>query len=101
MLIAIYNITLYFLTKIKGFLKVFSSASCHCLYIGGYFLSVVLDNEIQNYYDKTIIDDNDYMCQYINCGIVFCDVGSEESGSEGGTYNNKIGLCNHNFILGL
>ena len=70
------------------------------LYIGGYFLSVVLDNEIQNYYDKTIIDDNDYMCQYINCGIVFCDVGSEESGSEGGTYNNKIGLCNHNFILG-
>jgi len=70
------------------------------LYIGGYFLSVVLDNEIQNYYDKTIIDDNDYMCQYINCGIVFCDVGSEESGSGGGTYNNKIGLCNHNFILG-
>jgi len=70
------------------------------LYIGGYFLSVVLDNEIQNYYDKTIIDDNDYMCQYINCGIVFCDVGSEESGSKGGTYNNKIGLCNHNFILG-
>ena len=69
------------------------------LYIGGYFLSVVLDNEIQNYYDKTIIDDNDYMCQYINCGIVFCDVG-REIGSGGGTYNNKIGLCNHNFILG-
>lgn len=69
------------------------------LYIGGYFLSVVLDNEIQNYYDKTIIDDNDYMCQYINCGIVFCDVG-REVGSGGGTYNNKIGLCNHNFILG-